>query len=257
MKQEHKEVFELAALAGRIMLESHAESYRVEDTVIHILRTTGLSQTECISYTTGLYITLDDDKLDSPPMTMVIRVSKRGNHMNKIYRVNNISRQFTAGKITVAEARDRLEVVDESEYSNSLIDLATVLLVMAFVILLGGNLWEILISIIPGIIVAGARLTKSYLGMNDFINGAFVTMITSIITNALVNFFPIQGLSADIIIIAALMPLYPGTAFMNALRDTLKGDYTSGIARMLDAFVIALSLALGVAVGLFIYGRLV
>ena len=39
MKQEYKKIAEVAVLAGRIMLESQAESYRIEDTVERILKT--------------------------------------------------------------------------------------------------------------------------------------------------------------------------------------------------------------------------
>ncbi|WP_318753289.1 threonine/serine exporter family protein [Globicatella sp. PHS-GS-PNBC-21-1553] len=39
---------------------------------------------------------------------------------------------------------------------------------------------------------------------------------------------------------------------MNGIRDALKGDYNSGLARIADALVIAVSLAIGVAIGLFL-----
>jgi hypothetical protein len=61
-----------------------------------------------------------------------------------------------------------------------------------------------------------------------------------------------QPHNLDIIIISALMPLFPGTAFTNGIRDTLKGDYVSGLAKIAEALVIAVSLGLGVALGLFV-----
>ncbi len=50
------------------------------------------------------------------------------------------------------------------------------------------------------------------------------------------------------------MPLVPGTAITNAIRDTLRGDYISGSARAIEAFIVALSIALGVALGLLLLG---
>ena len=50
------------------------------------------------------------------------------------------------------------------------------------------------------------------------------------------------------------MPAVPGTAITNAIRDTLRGDYNSGMARAVEAFVTALSIAIAVAIGLAIGG---
>lgn len=249
MKTEYKKIAEVAALAGRIMLESHAESYRVEDTTRRILQTSGLNITEVITYTTGLFITLDDTDPEIEAITLVRRITDRGNHLRKIYRVNNISRQLTNQEISLDEARDRLMVVDEEEYTVYSKDMATMFLVVAFTVLLGGNIWETLLSFIAGVIVALSRIGKEKIGMNEFIYGIFSTTITSFVITSIVQLLP-YNLSSDVIIIAALMPLYPGTAFTNAIRDMLKGDYNSGVARIADALVVALSLALGVALGL-------
>ena len=58
----------------------------------------------------------------------------------------------------------------------------------------------------------------------------------------------------DAIIIACIMPLVPGVAITNAIRDTLNGDYVSGAARAVEAFIKALSIALGVGVSLMMLG---
>ena len=41
------------------------------------------------------------------------------------------------------------------------------------------------------------------------------------------------------------MPLLPGLAMTNAIRDTIRGDLLSGIARATEALLIASSLAAG------------
>ena len=55
-------------------------------------------------------------------------------------------------------------------------------------------------------------------------------------------------------IVGLIMPAVPGTAITNAIRDTLRGDYNSGMARAVEAFVTALSIAIAVAIGLAIGG---
>ena len=48
------------------------------------------------------------------------------------------------------------------------------------------------------------------------------------------------------IIIGAIMPLLPGLAITNAIRDTVNGDLVSGVARTADALLKAVAIAAGV-----------
>ena len=57
-------------------------------------------------------------------------------------------------------------------------------------------------------------------------------------------------------IAGSIMPLLPGVAITNAIRDTLQGDYVSGGGRIIEAFVIALSIAVGIGAYLFMQGRI-
>ena len=58
------------------------------------------------------------------------------------------------------------------------------------------------------------------------------------------------ALNMDTVIISGIMTLVPGVAITNAIRDTLRGDYISGGARALEAFVTAAAVAIGAGVGI-------
>ena len=75
-------------------------------------------------------------------------------------------------------------------------------------------------------------------GMQSFLVnciGSFLLAVTSILC---VYYLP-GTMDLNVIIIASIMPLVPGVAITNAVYDTLHGDYISGAARMLEAFVTA------------------
>ena len=57
-------------------------------------------------------------------------------------------------------------------------------------------------------------------------------------------------------IIGSVIPMIPGVAFTNAIRDIAGGDYISGSVRMLDAMLSFLCIAAGVGVMFTIYQRL-
>lgn len=62
-----------------------------------------------------------------------------------------------------------------------------------------------------------------------------------------------NAIQIDILIGGSIMPLLPGVALTNAIRDTLQGDFLSGGARTIEAFISATATAAGVGVGVSIY----
>ncbi|MFR9067441.1 MAG: threonine/serine exporter family protein [Faecalibacterium prausnitzii] len=61
------------------------------------------------------------------------------------------------------------------------------------------------------------------------------------------------GTSASHAIIGTLMILTPGIAFTMGIRDFVQGDYLSGTIRMIDALLIAASIAIGTGLVLRLY----
>ena len=53
------------------------------------------------------------------------------------------------------------------------------------------------------------------------------------------------GHHMNYMIIGSIMPLVPGVAFTNAIRDIANGDYLSGAVRMLDAMLVFVCIAVG------------
>ena len=76
--------------------------------------------------------------------------------------------------------------------------------------------------------------------LGGFLVGFLALLLTSIIPST--NF--------DNIIIGSIMPMVPGVAITNAIRDTIEGNLLSGISRGVEAFFVAISIATGVAIAL-------
>ena len=51
------------------------------------------------------------------------------------------------------------------------------------------------------------------------------------------------------------MPLVPGVIFTTAIRDTLNGDYAAGLARIMEAVVVALAVAAGAGMGIALFNQ--
>lgn len=249
--KDYKYIVEVATFAGLIMLESNAECYRVENTVSRILKISNLPTIDVFANTTGLFITLDGPNLKAP-ITFVKRIEKRETNLRKIHIVNQISRDITAQTITIEEANRQLHSISKTVYSKRIHSISTVLLVLSFTALFGGNINELFLSFIAAILLLGTYKLKQYFELNDFIFGTVSTLIVATIIPIIIHVIGQSDNSFNVVIISVLMPLFPGTAFTNGFRDTFKGDYGSGVAKIVEALIVAISLGLGVALGLFI-----
>ena len=96
---DYKLLVNTAVLAGETMLKNGAETYRVEDTIRHILRTANVETAETIVLLTGIVVTLDDPDIDT--ITTMRRVKGHGTNLNRIDQVNRISRQYCSGEISL------------------------------------------------------------------------------------------------------------------------------------------------------------
>ena len=65
------------------------------------------------------------------------------------------------------------------------------------------------------------------------------------------------GMNGNAVITGAIMPLVPGVTFTTAIRDILNGDYSSGTSRMMEALVVALSVAVGIGTAMTLFGNMV
>ena len=89
------------------------------------------------------------------------------------------------------------------------------------------------------VLLCAPRMSKA---LGNIISGAVGTLLCILFHNW--GF----GHSLGNMIIGTLIPLIPGVAFTNGLRDIADEDYLAGITRLLDALLVFLSIAIGVCV---------
>lgn len=248
---DYRLLMDTAVLAGEIMLSSGAETYRVEDTIAHMLKMANLKHTHVFVTATGFFATLSDPNMDA--ITVVRRVEKRSTNLNRVYLVNDISRKFCSGEIDLEKAFHELKCVkSEVQYSQRQKNIGVVLTVAFFCVLLGGETLDCILAAGVGVILAGGMTIGRKIKLNNFILDGINTAVIVISTLALQYILPFS-INTDMIIIGAIMPMVPGVAITNAIRDTLQGDYMSGGARMLEAFVEAAAIALGACLGIAVF----
>lgn len=246
----YKALFKTAMLAGEIMSQSGAETFRVEDTMIRILKTSQLQSVEVYATTTGIVATLSDPTIE--PITGVARISNRSNNLSRIYEVNQVSRDICDGCISVEEGCDRLvKIRSRKIYTDLTLIIAGVVSTFGFAGLFGGSLIDCFIAAVNGFaIMLIGKFSDNRVGSAFMIDAAksFVLAFLTMISTRLFS-----DIHSEIVIIGSIMPMVPGIPITNAIRDTLQGDYNSGTARAVEAFVISLGIAVGVGLGMSFY----
>ncbi len=249
---DYKKLIKTALLAGEMMIISGAEMRRVEDTMSYILSVAPASSFTVFAVSTGITVSLwTDDKV----YTLSSRVRGREANLLTIYLVNNVSRDLSEGKIDIFEAYDRLcDIRHKKQYNIYLKFLAYMGVCISFTLLFGGNAYDFLASLPISFVMVGAYFLLTYLGLNGFFVNMFTTMVLVFAAYGLKKYVFLD-FNRELLIISSIMLLLPGVAFTTAVRDILNGDYISGMGRMLEAIVTALSVAAGAGVAIWIFHR--
>lgn len=235
------EILQVAMLAGQMILENGGETYRVEETIWRICKIYGAEQAESFATPTGIMASIcHGGKIYS----LTRRVSKRTVDLNKIDKVNDLSRSILSKKLSVNDLKQELIKINKEEiYPLPVIIIFSALGAGSFSVLFGGTLKDVFAAFLIGLIIKFLTIKWSDIGINSF----FINSICSGIAALLAIIFYKLGIASQVnqTIIGAIMLLVPGLAITNAIRDTISGDLLSGLIRAAEAFLVAISIAVG------------
>ncbi len=246
-----KQVLDIAGYAGQIILANGAEIYRTEDTISRICQTYGIQAVQSVVTPTGIFISIDDGI--SNTQTAVLRIHRRSLNLTKISQVNAFSRSLQASPLDYEVAMSKLNTIRTSanEYTINRVILLSSFGVSMNVLLAKASF----INIIPTFLASlGAQLVIRKIGFLKDVN--FVPeMIAGFIAGLISLFFYHNGLGDQLstIIVSSIFPFVPGVSITNAIRDAISGDLISANSRGIEAILIAISLAVGVALALGVF----
>lgn len=240
---EEQEPIEVCLMAGKIMLQSGAETYRVEDTMTRIAEALGLSGSH--SYVTPTGIMFQSDNMR---WAKLVRIMERTTDLQKVAEVNDISRKLANRDLTAAEARNRLAAIESSghAYAVPLRIGAAAIASGCFTLMFQGGFSDFL----PGIVCGGLGFSALIL-LHRLVKVKFFAEFTASFLIGIFAYLLLQaGLGADPgkIIIGSVMPLVPGLLITNAVRDLMAGHLVSGLSRGAEAFLTAFAIGAGIAV---------
>lgn len=236
-------LLDMAVFAGRLLIESGAEIYRVEETMVRLCTCFHeVEDAQSFVTPTGIMFSIT---VNAQTLTKVLRVKSRGTDLNCIDKINDLSRRATQHEYSIEEITIQLqEIAKEKRYGFWTTLVFGALSALGFAIFFHGTWKEAIISFIIGMLIK----TVSFILEKREWSVFFINALTAGLAAATALLFQHFDTSIhyDVVIISSIMLLVPGIAITNAVRDTMAGDYLSGVSRATEAFLIAVAIAVGV-----------
>lgn len=238
-------VISTAKLAAQLILKNGGETYRAEDTARRICGAYGY-EADVLALPTGLMLSIKDTH------AAIGRVSRRTVDLAVIDQVNAISRRLASGELDVCDAHEELGKIARAEDRGPRVITclyAAGSAAMFAVMFLGGWFDVAAAGICAGFVQLVLRVLPDDSGLPiGSLAGGFLTALMAMALTTLFH----MGDSGRIII-SGIMPLLPGLAVTNAIRDSMRGDLVSGVARAGDAIMRAVVLAVGAGFAISIF----
>ncbi|WP_018924742.1 threonine/serine exporter family protein [Salsuginibacillus kocurii] len=246
-----EKAIEVCLFAGKLMIKYGAETYRVEDTMQRMGEAAGMKNVHTFVTTTGIFFSCQTEQEED--LMQMIRVDQRFQDLNKVTEVNQVSREFVWGDVSLVDAKKRLIEISEApmNYPIWFIYLASGVAGAAFSYLMGGSVVDMGPAFIGGLITI-----LSLVFLQRYIQGKFFSEFLAAFLGGVTALLLVHigiGTNIDQVIIGSMIPLVPGIPITNSVRDLMSGDLVAGVSRGAEAAITSLSIAAGVALALSLF----
>jgi len=240
-------VIHFAADAAQIVLENGGETYRAQETFERIAKACGMVEADAFIVATGIIANITDKGDKSYSISK--KVMRRTIHLEKVALVNGITRDLESGQLNPVQARSKIHSLGTlKNYPLWFQILAAALSASLFSKLFGGALMDSLAAFLIGALLRFLIVKMDEQGYAQFFANAAGGFIASFLSLCAAGCGFANN--ADFVITGVIMLLVPGVSIVNAIRDTIAADIIAGTARAVEAFVLAVAIALGTGIAL-------
>ena len=240
--QPETQKIRLICQAAQLALENGGETYRVEETALRMASGLGLDDVNIVAFPTSIFVSVGG-------LSRIRRVTHRGTNTSRLARVNDVSRRVEHGELSADEAEEELAAIAADRGLHQLTLIAAYgVSAASFSLVFGGSLGTLMVALFIGMAVQAIQPLFSRMAMGTLLFDFTGGFLTAALAQAVHFVVPYGDVNA--VIVGGIMPLLTGLLMTTAVRDTMYGDLISGIARAVEALLLAACVALGVYVGL-------
>ena len=242
LNHTEKQKIRLIGLAAQMMLENGGETYRVEETGLRMAAGLGLDDVNIVAFPTSIFVNVNGH-------SRIRRITHRGTNTSRLAQINDVSRRVERGELNTDEAEAALTAIAaDSGWRQTTLVIGYGISAASFSLLFDGSWGALLAALVAGMLIQAIQPLFAHLAMGkllfNFCGGFFGALLCQL--SAHIH----PAINVNAAIIGAIMPMLTGLLMTTAVRDTMYGDLISGIARAVEALLLAGCVALGVFVGL-------
>lgn len=239
-----QKALKLAVMLGAALMENGAEIYRVEESIIHVLRAYGMRRIDVYALPNIIIVTIETD--DEVSYTKTRRIYHRAVDFERLIRLNDFARRLSHAPVAPQAGIDELTCYCLGcGYSPLVIWLSYGLAAASFAMMSGGTFADAGVSILCVFMARLVTVPMELRHANDFFTTMIATYIQIVVAFVFSTYF--ATLHMNNIIVGTLMMLFPGRGFMTAVRDVIAKDLSAGLIEVVEAIVIAVAIAIGSA----------
>ncbi len=248
---QEKELLEVAGQFAYLMLSSGAETGRVESTIDYVGKAVGVPVICHVTMTSILLVNQDSGR------SYVVKVPRYQVDLQMVHDLNHLSRQLSQGQIDFETFTREVERLSQGvphfplwqqylgagfvSMAPNLVDLAP--------------FSDFLLTFFLGIFAHFLNREASRWMVPPYLAVGLSAFMISMLIN---GFYHLGwGQTFEVLLISSLMPLVPGVALTNSLRELLGGHTISGLVRAVNALLIATAIGGGVMMANLLFQALI
>lgn len=243
-------LLDFAAELGFEIQMAGGEIYRVEESVKRLIAAYGVSSGEVFAIPNCLIVSASHP--GDPAQTRVRRVPSHGTDIYRLEAMNSLCRKLCRDPVPLDEARRQLrELLDAApKYGLGTRLAAYCVGAFMFCLFFGGSFPDAVCAGICGTVLGCVLALVNRLGATLFFRTIAGGAVSALLALALVRLG--VGSNVDLITMGPLMALVPGIALTNAVQDVMVGDMVSGISKLGEAVLVAIAIALGTGLAMWL-----
>ena len=232
---------------GEAMLKSGAENFRLDDSMYRMCKAYGFKHSDVFAIPSNIQITVETQ--DGEFITQIRHIENLDTNFDRLDYLNDLCRYVCANTPDedVLHAKFR-EVMDRPQQKPVWRYAASIVSGSCFVVFFGGGFIDAIIAAIVAffVVFAGDALSKRE---NNLL---IYNTLLAFMAELLILFFWKSGveLHPESIMIGIVMLLISAMSTTNGIRDLLQRDYISGGINIMNSFLGAAGIAIGIALAM-------
>lgn len=247
-------ILDFAVNLGGLMLNSGATLERVNDTMSRICYSYHLNSVSIFSLNSTIIISAKTE--DNIPGTRQIAIPSIGIHLEKLNRLNQLSRKVC---VETPDPKDLNQLLADAEkgknYPDWIIIIGYLLAMTGLCIIFDGSIGDVITTALITFVLYWVNIILSKPNLNRIIVNVFCMWITGTLAILLVK----SGIGQHyfVIILSVSMMLIPGIPMVNSIQNIFCRNEMNGILGFLKVVLETSAIVLGLIISIYLFGSLI